>query len=169
MVDLADSPLAFRAMTIMDLDRVMAVETMAYSFPWTRGNFIDSIAAGYLAELMTARGGDEPIGYFVAMAGVDELHLLNLTVAPAHQRQGHAGRLLDVIEARARDRSLATLWLEVRESNDRALRLYGRRGFTRAGLRRGYYPAAAGRREDAVVMALAVIPAPVQTAGHVVE
>jgi ribosomal-protein-alanine N-acetyltransferase len=94
------------------------------------------------------------------MAGIDEMHLLNLTVAPEWQRQGHACALLDALQRRCRERGLPTLWLEVRASNERARHVYRRRGFREAGLRRAYYPAARGTREDAIVMRLDLPPAP---------
>jgi ribosomal-protein-alanine N-acetyltransferase len=90
------------------------------------------------------------------MHGVDEMHLLNLTVAPAWQRMGHARLLLDVLEQRCREHHAAALWLEVRAGNRRARQVYQRRGFAEVGLRRHYYPAGHGTREDAVVMSLAV-------------
>ena len=142
-------------MALGDLDAVLRTETAAYTFPWSRGNFIDSLASGYLAELLLAPDG-ALIGYFVAMGGVDELHLLNLTVAPAQQGRGHGNALLDVLLARGREQQLATLWLEVRASNHRARTLYERRGFAEVGLRRAYYPAARAQREDAIVMSLAL-------------
>lgn len=142
-----------RPMQATDLDAVLAIEARAYSWPWTRGNFADSLAAGYLMELLLDQRG-ELLGYHVAMAGVGELHLLNLTVAPEHQRQGHARVLLDVLEQRCRERSLAMLWLEVRAGNARARHVYRQRGFVEVGLRRRYYPAVQGQREDAVVMKL---------------
>lgn len=153
-----------RPMTVADLDRVMAVEVQAYPFPWTRGHFTDSLAAGYLAELRVAEasGGRRAewlpalIGYFVAMPGVDELHLLNLTVAPAHQGRGHAQALLARLADAAHGLRAGQVWLEVRESNTRARRLYERWGFEAVGLRKGYYPAAHGQREHAVVMRWAV-------------
>jgi ribosomal-protein-alanine N-acetyltransferase len=144
-----------RPMQYSDLDGVLAVERAAYSFPWTRGNFIDSLAAGYLAEmLLDERAG--LVGYYVAMAGVGEMHLLNLTVAPAQQRRGHSRTLLDALEHHCREQGLAALWLEVRASNARARQVYARRGFAEVGLRRGYYPAAKSTREDAIVMSLAL-------------
>lgn len=147
--------LRLRPMRTTDLDRVLSVETRAYSFPWTRGNFIDSLAAGYLAEMLVD-GRDELVGYFVAMVGVGELHLLNLTVAPDWQRQGHAGTLLDTLEQRCREYRLPALWLEVRAGNARARHVYRRRGFVEVGLRRRYYPAGHATREDAIVMRLEV-------------
>ena len=140
-----------RAMTARDGHAVQAIEASAYSFPWTRGNFIDSLAAGYHSEVLECDGA--VVGYFVAMAGVDELHLLNVTVAPAHQGQGFGSLLLDVVNQLGLSLGLHRLLLEVRQSNEPARALYERRGFTAVGLRRNYYPAAQGR-EDAVVMSL---------------
>lgn len=144
-------------MELRDLDAVLAIEASAYPFPWSRGNFIDSLAAGYLAELLCE--GPAPIGYFVAMPGVDELHLLNVTVAPEHQGRGHGQGLLHAVVAHAAQRGLRRVLLEVRRSNQRAQALYRRLGFAEIGQRRGYYPAAtppAQGREDALVMALDV-------------
>lgn len=146
---------ALRAMQVQDLDAVLAIETGAYSFPWTRGNFIDSLAAGYHAQVLVAEDG-AIAGYIVAMPGVDELHLLNITVAPERQGRGLARQMLDALEAHGRRHALGTLWLEVRRSNERAQALYRSRGFAEVGHRRGYYPAPHGRREDAIVMKLAL-------------
>lgn len=138
-------------MAASDVDRVQTVEALAYGFPWSRGNFIDSLAAGYLAEVLECEG--ELLAYFVAMPGVDELHLLNISVAPLHQGQGHGSFLLDAVQAHGQRLGLAQLLLEVRQSNLRAQALYARRGFVQVGQRRAYYPAATGR-EDAIVMSL---------------
>lgn len=141
-------------MTMAELGAVVAIEATVYEFPWTRGNFIDSLAAGYLSRVL--RIGGQAVGYFVAMKGVDEMHLLNLTVALAEQGQGHARRMLDELLALCRMQQARQLWLEVRESNARARSLYLHYGFRHIGVRRGYYPALHGRREDAAVMSLDV-------------
>lgn len=149
-------------MSAAQLDAVMAVEGAAYAHPWTRGNFIDSLAAGHAAQVLRdARG--TLLGYFVAMAGVDEMHLLNITVAPEAQGRGHARVLFDALVARCRVHRAGALWLEVRTSNEHARAVYAHFGFTQVGLRKGYYPARAGRREDAVVMRLKLDPAAGQT------
>ncbi len=148
-----------RAMTRTDLDAVLAIERAAYGWPWTSGNFADSLAAGHLAELLQLPGGGI-VGYYVAMPGAGELHLLNLTVAPPHQRRGHARTLLDVVEQRCRELRLPTVWLEVRVGNARARQVYLRRGFVEAGLRRGYYPAGSAGNEDALLMRRDVPPEP---------
>ncbi len=134
------------------LDAVLDIEKVAYSHPWSRGNFMDTLAAGYQAQVLL--GGREVIGYYVAMLGVDEAHLLNLTVAPAFQQQGWARVLLDALGLWARARGAQWLWLEVRMSNLRAQKVYAAHGFQRVGVRKRYYPAAAGTREDALVMSL---------------
>lgn len=154
---LPNAELLLRPMTTADLAAVVAVESRAYGFPWSRGNFIDSLAAGYLAEVLLARDGTL-IGYFVAMTGVDEMHLLNITVRPERQGRGHGRFLLDALESRCRALRLPMLWLEVRAGNQRARALYRQRGMAEVGLRRGYYPAPRGEREDAVVMSAAIAP-----------
>jgi len=154
------------ALTLADLDAVLAVENSVYEFPWTRGNFIDSLAAGYAARLLRAPDG-APCAYVVAMAGVQEMHLLNLTVAPAWQGRGLARALLDGLVADCRAAGAAWLWLEVRQSNRRAQFIYEQFGFRACGLRKGYYPAAQGRREDAVVMRLHIASVSVRACNEV--
>lgn len=149
-----------RPMTLADLGAVLTIEVQAYSHPWTHGNFVDSLAAGHLAEVLEGEEG-RVTGYFIAMEGVDELHLLNLTIAPAGQGRGHGSALLETVLAHARSRGLAQVWLEVRASNSRARSLYARRGFAEVGLRRGYYPGLRGR-EDAVLMRRVLHDAPAQ-------
>ena len=142
----------FEPMGAARLDAVLAIEQSAYSHPWSRANFSDSLAAGY--QLQCLVGADELLGYFVAMAGYREVHLLNITVAPAHQRQGWALVMLDALALWSRGQRADWLWLEVRQGNTRAQQVYLRRGFVRVGQRKGYYPALHGEREDAVVMSL---------------
>lgn len=148
----------FEAMTPAWLDAVLRVEESAYPQPWTKGNFSDSLNAGYQAQLLTAGAPPEAelLGYFVAMKGVDEVHLLNITVAPEHQRQGWARVMLDGLAIWSRAQGAQWLWLEVRVSNARAKAVYECYGFRHVGTRRNYYPAGASAREDAVVMSLAL-------------
>ncbi len=138
--------------SVLHLDSVMEVEQRSYAHPWTRGNFQDALAHGYQVQLLL--GGDQLLGYFVAMPGVDEVHLLNITVAPEFQRQGWSHVLLDALQLWARSRSAQWLWLEVRVGNLRAQGVSEACGFRRVGLRKGYYPADRGSREDAIVMSL---------------
>jgi [ribosomal protein S18]-alanine N-acetyltransferase len=134
-----------------DLEEVLAIETAIYTHPWTRGNFADSVRAGY--ECRTWRFGGELLGYFVLMVAAGEAHLLNLSIAAAHQRIGHGSALLREAAALARSLGARSLFLEVRPSNRAAQGLYTRFGFRKIAVRRGYYPAPAGR-EDALVLTL---------------
>lgn len=143
---------ALEPMTPARLPEVLPIERSAYDHPWTHGNFADSLRAGYEARLLCA--GGQVLGYFVAMKGVDEVHLLNITVAPAWQGQGWGRLMLEALAIWARGQGAQWLWLEVRVGNLRAQRLYERNGFRRVGERRRYYPAAGGGREDAIVMSL---------------
>jgi ribosomal-protein-alanine N-acetyltransferase len=141
-----------RTMTPENLDAVMAIEQAAYSHPWSRGNFRDSLNP--LFDVQCLWLGDELLGYFLAMHGVEEMHLLNITVAPAHQGEGWGHMMLDALSLISRNVGAQTLWLEVRQSNARALQVYERYGFVRVGLRKDYYPADRQQREHAVVMSL---------------
>ncbi len=145
---------AFEPLLADRLDRVLHVEQRAYAHPWNRANFIDALQSGYQAQMLTANG--QVLGYFVAMKGVDEVHLLNITVAPEFQRQGWARVLLDALAIWARGQGAQWLWLEVRVSNLRAMHIYEAHGYRRVGQRKAYYPADNGQREDAVVMSLAL-------------
>ncbi|HZN47546.1 MAG TPA: ribosomal protein S18-alanine N-acetyltransferase [Ramlibacter sp.] len=140
----------FEPMTESRLGEVVAIERRAYAHPWTRGNFSDSLRSGYQAQLLCA-DDDVIMGYFVAMQGVDEVHLLNITVDPQFQGQGWGRVMLDALALWSRAQRAQWLWLEVRISNVRAQQVYLRYGYRRVGERKNYYPAVQGR-EDAIVM-----------------
>lgn len=142
--------LCYRAMTADDLDAVAAVERRTYPFPWTRGNFADSLAAGHGALLALEHG--QMAGYAVMMQVLDEVHLLNITVLPELQRNGRGSAMLNELFDRARAQAVTRMLLEVRPGNLAGRALYRRHGFLEIGRRRGYYPAHEGR-EDAIVMA----------------
>ena len=142
----------FEPMVAERLDAVVAIEQRAYAHPWNRTNFLDALQSGNQAQMLVAE--DLLLGYFVAMAGVDEMHLLNITVAPEYQGQGWARVMLDALTLWARGQSAEWLWLEVRVGNLRAMQVYEAHGYKRVGQRKDYYPSGRGQREDAVVMGL---------------
>lgn len=151
----------FEPLTSAWLDGVMPIEQAVYAHPWSRANFTDSIQTGYQMQVLTlakAVGSENPpiLGYFVAMQGYEEVHLLNITVAPEYQRQGWARVMLDALAVWSRTRAANWLWLEVRAGNTRALKVYQEHGFQHVSQRKDYYPAGpkANGREDAVVMSL---------------
>ena len=153
-------PVRFEVMTESHLDAVTTLEQQAHPHPWQKRHFADCLAGAYEAQLLMA--GDCMLGYFVAMKGVEEVHLLNITVAPAYQRQGWARVMLDALALWSRGQGAQWLWLEARHSNTRAIHIYKAHGFRSVGVRRQYYPAASGSREDAVVMSLQLKAAPGQ-------
>lgn len=140
----------FTPMTELDLDWVVENEAELHAFPWTRGNFVDSLVAGYGAWVL--RDVAQPVAYAVMLTVVDEAHLLNISVARPAQRAGVGGRLLRQLFDEARERGASQFFLEVRPSNEAAIALYQRHGFEPIGRRKGYYPARDGGREDAIVM-----------------
>lgn len=152
---LASQSLALRTMVVADVDAVHALECSVFPHPWSRANFMDSLRSGYDAWVLVG-AGDALIGYFLLMYAVDEAHLLDVAVAAGRQGAGIGRLLLDRIAARARDKGMATIFLEVRPSNERALLVYRRYGYVEIGRRKGYYPAHEGRREDAIIMRLAL-------------
>jgi [ribosomal protein S18]-alanine N-acetyltransferase len=143
-------PVLLRRLRETDLDRVALLESRCHESPWTRGQFADSLAAGHLAWVL--EDGRRLLGYLVAMLGVDEMHLLDITVDPARRGEGHARRLLAELADACRAARAPWLWLEVREGNAAARRLYAAWGFEPVGRRKGYYARADGSREDALVM-----------------
>jgi len=132
-----------------DLDRVMAIEQQAYPWPWTRGIFSDCLRVGY--DCWCIQIGRDVAGYCVLSHAAGETHLLNLCIAPEHQRGGLGGLLLGHALRRAAASGSAEIFLEVRPSNAAAIALYRRCGFHVVGRRPGYYAAGEGR-EDALVM-----------------
>lgn len=146
---LRDPDLCYRPMIAADLDAVLAIELQAYPFPWTLGNFRDCLNSGYRCEVVEQ--GGELVGYSVLASGAGEGHILNCCVDPARQGRGIGRQLMQRLMVSAKEYGIATLFLEVRPSNRRAIDLYEHLGFESIGLRRGYYPAAQGR-EDALVM-----------------
>jgi ribosomal-protein-alanine N-acetyltransferase len=138
----------FRPMTEADLDAVLKIEYAAFSHPWTRGIFLDGLKS---YEIWLMFEGDQQVGHGVVQIILDEAHLLNITVKPESQGRGLGLRLLDHLMKRAYTLNARECFLELRDSNRAAYRLYERYGFNEVGRRRDYYPAVGGR-EDAIVM-----------------
>lgn len=145
--------IVFRPMTEADIETVLKVEYAAFSHPWTRGIFTDSLKS-YDCWVMFE--GTQQVGHGVINVIIDEAHLLNITVKPESQGRGLGLRLLEFLMQRAMQLSAGECFLEVRSSNQAAYRLYERYGFNEIGRRRDYYPAVGGR-EDALVMACTLI------------
>lgn len=137
-------------MRAFDVEAVTLLEREIYPFPWTQGNFYDSIAAGYGCSVV--RLGEKIAAYAITMATPDDLHLLNISVGARQQGRGLGRWLLGVLMAQAQSLGHLSMLLEVRVSNHGAQRLYRSVGFAPIGMRRRYYPSFNNTREDAIVM-----------------
>jgi ribosomal-protein-alanine N-acetyltransferase len=142
-----------RPMSVSDLDAIMAIERVNFPFPWTEGNFKDSMNSGYLCLVMEQ--AKQVMGYAVLMMVLDEAHLLNISVAQSHQGQGWGRYLLVQMMEMGCGKGGLNMFLEVRPSNHSALGLYESMGFNEMGIRPGYYQAHNGR-EDAILMGMAL-------------
>ena len=154
---LAQKPPEFRRMQAEDLDRVAAIESAAYPFPWTRGIFQDCLRADYECHVLVASG--YIVGYGVLSSGAGEAHILNVCVVPEEQNKGCGRRIVKRLIDLARWHRCERVFLEVRPSNPNAISLYESMGFNEFGRRPNYYPAKKGR-EDALVMAIELLPDP---------
>jgi ribosomal-protein-alanine N-acetyltransferase len=134
------------------LDALLRIEQSVYSNPWSRGNFLDAIKHNNWCYLLMHES--TLVGYFVAMMGFQEVHLLNITVAKDHQGQGLGLYLLENVKTLSKAVQAQWIWLEVRVSNTRAIEVYQTFGFQRVGERKNYYPLRPGIREDAMIMSL---------------
>ncbi|MEB0138061.1 MULTISPECIES: ribosomal protein S18-alanine N-acetyltransferase [unclassified Undibacterium] len=142
---------AFVKLGYADIDTVLSLEVQLYPHPWTRGNFTDSLQSGHAGfGLRDAEHG--LIAYCFVMPVLEELHLLNFAVAGQQQKQGYAREMLNLLHDYAIEQGFASMLLEVRRSNARALAVYRSDGFLEIGCRKAYYPAAEAGREDAIVM-----------------
>lgn len=139
----------YQAMTLADLDAVVAAEQRIHPFPWTRGNFADSLAAGHEAWLL--QENERMAGYAVMMLALDEAHLLNISVLPELQGGGRGSALLIRLIEQARKQAAVRMLLEVRAGNTSGQGFYRHHGFVEIGRRRGYYSSREGH-EDAIVM-----------------
>ena len=139
-----------RLMQSADLKAVAGVERAAYQYPWSLGIFRDCLLAGYYCLVLDVAAS--VTGYGVMSIAAGEAHLLNLCVHPSAQRLGYGRRLLNSMLLKASDAEADKMFLEVRPSNEAALRLYRSVGFEQIGIRPAYYQAENGR-EDAIILA----------------
>jgi [ribosomal protein S18]-alanine N-acetyltransferase len=140
----------FRKLKLRDLTKIEEIERTSYPTPWSRSMFASELAKPSSICLGAIDGErDELVGYLIISRYVDAWHVMNIAVAPEFRRQGIARRLMErLFEVTARD-ARRGYTLEVRVSNEAAIRLYEELGFRARGIRRGYYT---DNREDALIM-----------------
>jgi len=144
-----------RAMHELDIPVIAAVEKAAYQFPWSEGIFRDCLRVGYVCRVMDVMG--DVGGYGIMSMGAGEAHILNVCVRDEYRSRGFARKMMLYLLDRARAAGMSEAFLEVRPSNVGAARLYHSLGFEQVGVRRGYYQAAVGR-EDAAVLRRMLLP-----------
>lgn len=147
---LSDALPHLRDMQEADVPAVLAIERVAYEFPWSEVILRDCFKFGYTCKVYESSDGI--IGYGIISIGAGECHFLNICIAPPLQKHGHGARLVAHLLQVARLARARTALLEVRASNTAAFRLYDKMGFNEIGVRKDYYPARVGR-EDALVLA----------------
>lgn len=142
-----------RPMRLTDLSAVLIIERQVQFAPWSETLFRDGLERGHDCLVLTDTH-DQPVAFSVVQYILDEAHLLNIAVDPTQQGRGLGRQLLQALLEKAAARSCSTVFLEVRAGNRRAIDLYNRAGFNEIGLRKNYYPAPAGGKEHAVMMAM---------------
>jgi tRNA threonylcarbamoyladenosine biosynthesis protein TsaB len=146
----APSAAALLPMLKADLPEVVALEAAVQSFPWTLKNFEDALEAGYEAWVLRTEEGLQ--GFFITMMAPDVAHLLVIAVSRDAQRRGYGRQMLEQVSRQARAAGSEGIVLEVRPSNLGACAFYQAEDFVQIGVRRDYYPAAKGQREDALIL-----------------
>ena len=146
-----------RRMVHDDLPDIADIERRSYDFPWSHGVFRDCLLAGYNCLVLVH--DDRPVGYGILSVAAGEAHVLNLCVDPAHRARGYGEQLLDAMLRISRGAGVREIFLEVRPSNETAIRLYRKKGFHQIASRPSYYQATHGR-EDAAVLVRKLDPDP---------
>ncbi|MDA9689502.1 ribosomal protein S18-alanine N-acetyltransferase [Betaproteobacteria bacterium] len=149
-----DPPLNLRDLSIRDVALLKQIEEKAYDFGWSEGNFVDALNENYIAKALI--NNTALVGYFFWQQVLDECHLLNFTIASERQRRGLGNWMLSQLLLSLRTKSITAIYLEVRPSNDTAISLYSKFGFSIIGRRKNYYPGKESR-EDALVMKRAIL------------
>jgi ribosomal-protein-alanine N-acetyltransferase len=142
------SDIRIRRLELQHLDRIEEIERSSYPTPWSRSMFAGELAKP-ASMCFGAFDGEDLVGYMIISRYVDAWHVMNVAVDPAHRRRGIATMLLDRLFESTDDGTRRGYTLEVRVSNEGAIKLYEEAGFRARGIRRGYYT---DNREDALIM-----------------
>lgn len=140
--------IAIRAMQPEDADEVAAIESRTFSQPWSKQGFLDSLALEH-AVFFVAEEDNRILGYIGMYVSLDEGEITNVAVDSDARCRGIGALLVEVMKKEARLRGVTQIVLEVRVSNESAIRLYERNGFVNQGIRKGFYDMP---KEDAYIM-----------------
>ncbi|MBU9723678.1 MULTISPECIES: ribosomal protein S18-alanine N-acetyltransferase [Bacillaceae] len=138
-----------RLMEIADLNQVMEVEHACFPTPWSKGAFVNELTTNQFANYLVAEIDGRVIGYCGVWIIIDEAHITNIAVSPEYRRLGIGERLLQGVIEMAKTFRAKKITLEVRLSNETAIRMYRKNGFQNGGIRKNYYT---DNQEDAQIM-----------------
>lgn len=139
----------FRVMTLADIPDIMVIEHESFTLPWSEEAFRNELTHNHFARYLVMEYRGEPIGYAGMWTILDEAHVTNIAVRTAYRGYHLGKRLLRRMIKWAAELGMVRMTLEVRVSNTVARSLYGKMGFSPAGLRKGYY---SDNHEDALIM-----------------
>ncbi|MBI0030744.1 ribosomal protein S18-alanine N-acetyltransferase [Gilliamella sp. B14384G15] len=138
-----------------DLTEAFALEQLCHTIPWSKTTFFSNQGDRYLNLKLTI--DNKIIGFCICQLVADEANLFNIAIHPEFRQKGLAkellNKLIEELLSLNSNKPIASLWLEVRKSNDAAIRLYHSLGFNQITIRRNYYPTVDGKQEDAIIMA----------------
>ncbi|TCP97657.1 [SSU ribosomal protein S18P]-alanine acetyltransferase [Cricetibacter osteomyelitidis] len=137
-----------------DFERLFEIEQAAHLVPWSMGTLKNNQGERYLNLKLTQPPQHRIVGFAICQFVLDEATLFNIAIDPAFQGKGFGISLLNALISKLKTKGIQTLWLEVRQSNLTAMKLYEKLGFNEVDIRKNYYPLPDGKRENAVVMAL---------------
>ncbi|EPZ38636.1 ribosomal protein S18-alanine N-acetyltransferase [Anoxybacillus ayderensis] len=140
---------SFRFMTLQDLDRIVEIEQLSFTLPWSRSSFYQELTNNRYARYIVMEHDGQIIGYCGMWLVMDEAHITNIAVLPEFRGKKLGEALMKQAMALAREEGAQTMTLEVRVSNTVAQSLYRKLGFLNGGIRKRYY---SDNQEDALVM-----------------
>ena len=147
----------FKSVDATAIPQLMAIETACHSHPWTLNTMSSCIGGRYFN--LAAFNGDTMVGFYIGEKAGPDFTLMDICVAPSEQGKGMAKQLLNQFIDYGEQQNAENLFLEVRESNIPAIKLYENAGFIEMSVRKNYYPSdnpAKNGFEDAILMGMAL-------------
>jgi len=141
-----------RKMTFDDLEQVAAIDQLSFSLPWPARSFQFELTDNPASRCWVAELDGRVVGMVVAWLIVDEIHIATIAIHPDFRKQGLGEKLLSHTLQSAKTEGAVSSFLEVREGNDAAIKMYRKFGYIKSGRREGYYK---DNGEDAILMILA--------------
>lgn len=136
-------------MELSDIEDILVVEKLSFSIPWSRDSFEKEIVDNNLAIYLVAKVNEKAVGYIGMWKVLNEGHITNVAVHPEFRHQGIGDQLVSELLSLCVKENIDLVTLEVRKSNQNAIKLYEKHGFVAEGIRKAYYQ---DNKEDAIIM-----------------